>query len=410
MATKLDLLKLFSTGQGVAGGLPNYVNYPSDHDTNYTAVETTVNQMIDEINAARLTDSSIPVEMLQSDEVTEGRYSAEDAAVTRPTATTVTVSSGPIYVGGRRVVVVGQTFDFTGLTADATMFINTDENGLLTLSTTPAQAHFDLVNVNWDGATLLDTDVVDNIYNNGETLNNIKHGYVQESGEFPGSVTDVDNVDYPGRLAPPIRHKSKAGVINAAGLFAGDDNVFGRVSGLDSSNDTVLAEIQNAFGQTLLMEQARCIATATAQAAGTSGGLAALTFDAAVRREPASYFTNPWFTGTGNTFTQPGATAAERSNFIGTYVFHGYVQFPDALSTGPFLVDVVADGVTVFNARVAKVAGGITTVPISGFFELADTAANTIQVRTAHSAAGGLSVDARFGFMMIGGPTDYLVV
>jgi hypothetical protein len=403
VATKLDLLLSFNTGQGVAGGKANYLNYPIDHDTNYGLIQVTTNQMIDELTAARLQDAAIPRDILVSSDVEanntgNGRFSPNDVTVTYSGAT-LTISAGDMFLSGQKVTTAGDTF--SAVRADDLYFIASDVNGLLTISTFAVQAFGDIASVTvssnlWTtpDTDLLATDDQLTPLLTGDTINRIYER------------TDMVGVQV-GNDAPAIRCVGADGTLEDAGFtHAGSASRFQRVARKatsEGSGAAVVAEIYTELGQNQQLEQARCIATATAEAAGTSSALAALNFDAAVRREPAGYFTDPWFDGNEATFTQPGGTTGERANFIGTYAFSGYVEFPDAVSVGPFIVDVVADGVTVFNARVAKVASGVTTVPISGFFELADDAANTIQVRTAHNDAASLNVDARFGFVMIGG-------
>lgn len=391
MASKITLYKTFAT--------PGLLTYATEMDTNATATETAINQMIDEMRGSNTSNSIIAQDILLPGGESEGRMGPADCRMT-PIAggeTQVVISGGPIFIAGQRVVVTGATL--TGFSSAATRYIAVSLDGLLSVETTANQQAFDIWTIVQAGATLAASgEITDNLA--GQRLNGGDQANRLAYGTDPYGTND-------GLLNPSFRMMDIAGDPEDAGFAAsGVANQFLWVSERDGgagSGDAVTAAEYRTLGQLALMEQARCMATATAEAVGTSASLTALNFDAAVRREPLSYFANPWFTGSGSTFTQPGATTTERANFIGTYAFAGYVEFPDSGSTGPFLVDVVAEGVTVFNARVDKVASGVTTVPIAGFFELSDDDANTIQVRTAHTGAGALNCDARFGFHMVGG-------
>lgn len=408
MASKLEVaagyLLDFNNGQGV--GRPAYANYPQDLDANFGLIRTSVNALIDEVGAARLADNSLGLDALQDARSRTlnggfGRFSPSEARVTFSGAN-VTVSSGRIWAG-QKITVTGATIAGSG--GAGSRFVNVNQTGVLALSSTAGSGFYDIAELTWSGAafTAIVDDRLDASTTNGreplmsgDSVNKITH-----RTDGAGALTGLQD--------PSIRCVGATGTLEDGG-FAHDDVAsrftwVSRRATAEGSGAGVRAGTFTELGQLALMTQARVVATATAEPAGTSSALTALVFDATTRREPAEYFTNPWITVPSATFTQPGATAAERENFMGSYAFGGYVQFPDAGSTGPFLVDVVADGVTVFNARVDKVAGGITVIPIAGILELADDAANTIQVRTAHAGAGALNVDARFAFHLIGGPT-----
>ena len=392
MAAKVNLLKLFSTGQGIAGGIGNYVNYPADHDSNYTAIETTVNQITDEITAARLGDSQIPGDMLTSDEVTEGRYATEDAAIST-SGDILTVSSGPIYVNGQKVLVVGDTFDMNGLATD-TYYINVDANGLLNRSTVTGQAFFDICDIVWTTPTTFGT-ITDNLFNDGEVLNSIKHGYMQEPGNPPGVITDVTNVDYPGRLRPNLRYKSREGVLGATGIFAGADDILGITSALDGVSDTVLAATFNNEGQFDMFEQARFSLIATAAHSipedGTSSNndvrwetLPATNVAGALERfEPESYTASTeWQGATGN------VNCIIPSGFEGTWMISAWFEI-DELTGGTYIEARLFQngGVSTGSfaeVRYAPAPTGSTKVCLSGMWEAA--AGDTFNLEVTHDA------------------------
>lgn len=371
---------------------PGQTDYASKLDTDHTLINTFAAEVAAELRATNTANSIIAQDILKETATAAGRFGVDEAQVAFTVGQTqIDVSSGRVFFAGQRVNIVAATL--TGFTTGVTRWIAATLDGLLSVETSALQQAFDLVQINQVGATLQVGEVVDNLagpssrlLNSAETVNRIVHREDPDA-----NVVGVGD--------PSIRGKGNDGTDEDAGLFhTGVASRLGVASQRTTSEGVgtpVQAQEWTERGQLQLFEQSRCIATATAENAGTSGGLAALNFDGSVRQEPLSYLANPWFTAPGNTFTQPAD-----SQYDGTYLFTGFVVFP-AGATGPFECDIVADGVTVAHARAEKAASGDTVLPLSGLGEMSTAA--TVQLRAATADVGAQAVDARIGFYLIGG-------
>jgi len=390
MATKRTLLKDFSGGQG--GGLASYTTYPADHDSNYEDIETTLFELVDEVAAARLADTSIPTDILLADEAvtnTAGRFAPWEVQVTY-TTTTITVTSGRCYANGQRIDVTGTTFPYT---SNGTWYIATDQSGLLAISTTPNNSFFDIADMT-AAAGVWSAVAADNLafnqltpLNTGNTANRIYERVTGNSGAT-------------GKQNPAIRTVDKDGNLGDAGFEYLDEDEFSWYSQratAHGSGAAVEAAQFRKYGQLLLMEQARVIATGTGVAAGVSNAFTALNLDTADRREPATYITNPFFTPTGNTLTVP--TGGE---YDGTYLVTGYVHFPTGSTTGPYNADILAGGTVVARGGISKPGAAVDgTISLSGMVDL--TASDTIQIRAGTGAVSAENVNCRLSVMLIGG-------
>lgn len=393
MAAKLDLLLDFTNGQGVSGGASNYVNYPVDFDSNFTAIQTTVNTMIDELNAARLNDAAIPTDILFSDAAVAngpaGRFSPWECKVTFTTST-ITVTSGRIYAAGRRIDVTGTTFPFTG---NGVFYIATDQSGSLAISTTALQSTFDIAAITASGGVW--ASGVDNLgfnqltpLNTGNVVNRIFERVTANGGST-------------GKQNPAIRTVDVTGDEGDAGFEYLEQDGFSwqsqRASGHGSGAAVDAAHFRTQ-GQLQLLEQARVIATGTAVAAGISNAFTALNLDTADRREPASYLANPFFTPTSSTLTVPSG-----GQYDGTYLVTGYVQFPNASTTGPYNADIFADSTVVARGGISKPGASVDgTINLSGMIDLA--AGDTIEIRAGTGSGSAENVNCRLALMLIGGP------
>lgn len=395
MAVKLSLLKLFNTGQGILGGKSKYVNYPSDLDTNFDSIEKSVNQLIDEVNVARLPNASITTDLLlDAAIVTQGRYRQDSATITRTDADTITIGSGLIYAGGARINVVGQAIEFNGLT-NGTYYIATDENGVLFNSTTVNNRAFDIATVVWDGG-LLDTDITDNLFNGGRTLGSTNSGAMQEHFISPDEEAAITSSNYPGRQAPTVRYMDNAGTFGDSGIFAGDTDEWWGVSQRVTSpgvGNTVLAWLFSPRAQLQLFEQARLMLTYSSGSAG-NGTLAALTM-AQSRQEPTSYGSGTlWGSGALSTFNVPNDTQYE-----GTYLITGFIEF-NASAT-----DEVAAQVTVGGSVAAygRQAVGGSSAPVVSFSGLVDASANDAVQVLAEATTNLTIASAQMGMILVGG-------
>lgn len=413
MATKLDLFKLFSTGQGISGGISEYVNYPQDHDENYGDIQASVNQIIDEVNAARLADSQIPQDLLLRRDITQnGRFVHDTAKVTR-SGQNVTISTGLIFVAGRRIIIVGQTFDFTGL-SNGTYFIAVDRTGLLSNSTTGANQEFDVVTVVWTSPTLLDANVTDNLYNEGLTFLGADAGFLQQihipPKETPNNAVS-DNL-FPAREKPTLRYLSNTGTAGDAGFFAGDTDEFIWVGDRGTASVTVLAGMLRNIGQLHLLQQARVFAErTTTQGITTGAGFTGIIFDSPAanaagldtwRREPSRYFANPFVTGASASLVIPTDAGGALD---GTYLWtaHLVIDIGDATWVDVRIQKTTGGAKTIARQRVAESPATETVINLTGLMDMED--GDTVQLQIDHDGTGTQDVTfARLCGMMIGGP------
>ena len=400
MATKLDLLLDFGGGQGV--GLGAYTNYPGDHDINYGAIQSTVNTMIDELNAARLADAQIPLDLLLKDEDVAfnntGRFSPWEARVTRPSSASLVVSSGRILSNGRRIDVTGQTFSSTR--ADGLWYIACDDTGLLSATLTPNSSTIDIASatISSNTWTTPNTDLLAPDTQRVPLMSaNVVNRFYSRTA-FDGSPV--------GNNAPCFQCVDADGNLEDGGFtYGGASSSMDWISQNDGGEGTgsqVTAATWADVGQHLLYEQARVIATGTAVAAGVSNAFTALNLDTADRREPASYITNPFFTPTGNTLTVPSG-----GQYDGTYLVTGYVHFPTGSTTGPYNADIFANSTVVARGGIGKPGAAVDgTLNLSGMIDL--SAGDTIQIRAGTGAVGAENVNCRLSIMLIGGPATVI--
>lgn len=414
MATKLSLLKSFQTGQG--GGISTYTTYPNDHDSNYTEIESTVNQIVDELAAARLADATIPLDILISDAVeaatspaVRGRFAPWEARITRndPTNTILTVSDGRIYAGGQRIDVQGTTFSSTR--ANGLWYVACDATGLLTLTLTPGTGVVDLASVTvaanlftTPNTDLLSPDGTRTPLVSGNTVNVIPH-----RTDFAGGLV--------GNSTPSIRLASNTGVLQDAGFsHQGVASRFAWISQKDGGEATgtaVIAAHFREFGQLMLLEQSRVQALRTTnQAVATGATFVAVSWDAPVanadnqrtwRREPQAYFANPWISAAGAVLTVPADADVD-----GTYLWTAHITLATTAATGYVEARIRATNGTATDialARVGVASTGDTTICLSGMMDL--QLSDTVEVQVRHGDAGSINItSARVTAMLIGGP------
>lgn len=414
MATKLDLLKLFSTGQGVSGGLSNYINYPSDHDSNYTAIETGVNTLIDEIATARLTDSQLPRDLIVSSDYEannsgNGRLAPWEARTTY-TGANLTVTDGRIYVNGQRVDVQTQVFSAASL-ADDLYYIATDVNGLLTVSDTQGSSFFDIasVTVASNAWTTPDDDLLST--GNGriplvsaDTTNLITHR------------TDFDGTSLVGNGAPSIRLVGDDGTLEDAGFaHDGTPSQFKRMSQRaisEGNGNTTAAEVYTPMGQNKQLEQGRVQLTRIASQAITTGTATGIQFDTLPtanvagdpeRFEPETYTASTdWQSGTGNV----DVVIPSLSDLDGTWAFTATVRMNLDNTTATFLdvtlVQTVGGTAELARARVQPSGTAPTVVSISGEYDLVNGDEFQLQVEHDHGSDRNMT-DARLTARLVGG-------
>ena len=153
MANDLLLLKSFVDGQGV--GASNYFVYASDHDSNYTEIETGFNQLNAEVKAFAGENSVLIFDIITAP--VAGRATGFiDVTSFQPTSflsgdTQFNIPPGVALTAvGRRETNV--SFLFTGSGGAGPRFFALQENGTITQETLAAQGVMDLYSVTWDGA------------------------------------------------------------------------------------------------------------------------------------------------------------------------------------------------------------------------------------------------------------------
>ena len=423
MATKLETtsgyLLAFATGQGA--GVGAYSNYPTDLDTNFGQIRTTVNTLIDEVNSARLADITIPQNMLLSTaaiaNATKGRFSNSEARyVFAVGGTTIQVTGGRIYFAGRQILVVGATLTRVG-TAAQTNFVSIDVNGVLYIGTVAAQNLGDILSITsaasvWVALTDLLGFKNTTPLNGANMINRIYH---KGDGTAAGLALFED---------PPIRLVGITGTEEDAGFVYEAVNTWRIQSQRATSagvGAAVTAHAFTPFGQHQLLEQGRFqIARSTAQAIATGAGFTAITFDAAVantaapsttlnarthRREPAGYvatFANPFYgAAAGAVVTIPNNT-----QFRGTYLLVANVDFAPIAATGFVEAQIVitnGTAVTVAYSRQQQDAANVSnSMSLVGMVDLAENDTIALQVRHGNVAAVNVT-RARFGGQLIGG-------
>lgn len=160
MATKLGVAPNYFTsfvdGQGV--GASNYFAYAQDLDTNFAAIESTVNDLVDEVQAvngpgaliardvATYDDSAGPVGQQQNGVIGEHSYEVSIA-----TSTSLDVEPGTAIANAQRVR-SDSTVNLVGSGSSGDRWVAIDANGLPSLETSANQKALDIAKVAWDGA------------------------------------------------------------------------------------------------------------------------------------------------------------------------------------------------------------------------------------------------------------------
>ena len=110
MANKITLRKSFQDGQGA--GSSSYFVYDVDLDFNANVVETTINQIIDELNAILGPNAAIAVDMLTIQDGTtpggaqgNGRIGAHSFSASLGPGNAVTVTAGQAIAASLRVTI-----------------------------------------------------------------------------------------------------------------------------------------------------------------------------------------------------------------------------------------------------------------------------------------------------------------
>lgn len=159
MATAINLKKAFATGNGVAGGAANYFTFAQDHDSNYTAIETTVNALVSEVSAVQGPNALLPLDILQVNDPLHaggtklsgvvGEHSFK-SAIGAPTSN-LNVARGQAVIGSTRVNVASDTV-LAGSGGAGTRWVNVSTTGAVTLQTSAGTGGLDVASWTWSGA------------------------------------------------------------------------------------------------------------------------------------------------------------------------------------------------------------------------------------------------------------------
>jgi len=155
MATTLSLLKDFATGNA-SGDIANYFTYANDLDTDFTAIEATVNQLIAELLAVQGPNAALFAEVLGLNDAgaygplqdgVVGQHSYE-VAIGVPT-TELDVATGVAIVNGIKVQLATPMSIVGPGGASAWHYVALDANGIPSIEVLPGQQALDVARVQW---------------------------------------------------------------------------------------------------------------------------------------------------------------------------------------------------------------------------------------------------------------------
>jgi hypothetical protein len=168
MATKIGVAPSYFTdfagGQG--GGITNYFSYDADHDTNYTVLKSTLNQVIDEISALSGPNAVAALDLVLWDDVdnpissgeqNEGVVGAASYEVSVEGGGTLEVKKGQAFVVGQRVSIPSTLTGLTSSGGSGTRWVAIDENGAVSIQSLAAQKALDIASVTWNGTIFTGT-------------------------------------------------------------------------------------------------------------------------------------------------------------------------------------------------------------------------------------------------------------
>lgn len=164
MATKIQIglsTYLVDFAGGQAGfRTPPYVEYATDHGTNYVTLRNTINQLVDEVAAIQGPNAALGVDILVFNDPARGSDALSGVVGHHsyfPTITTVTNPNDAVAIAEGAVLVNGVVARHTGATKagsglSGTRWIAVDNNGAVFLETAAGQRALDLYTVNWNGS------------------------------------------------------------------------------------------------------------------------------------------------------------------------------------------------------------------------------------------------------------------
>lgn len=174
-----DYKTSFATGQG--GGISNYDQYPEDHDTNYTLIQTAINEMIDQLQGLRGPNFLIPLDLTQSTSpaVVEGTIGEHSYSATLTGGSPLdefTVEPGAaILSGGSRVSLSSQqVLVATGQpVGSGTLWVALATTGNVSLETSAGQQALDLWSADWDATDLSNIVRLASVFPDGDDFQDL---------------------------------------------------------------------------------------------------------------------------------------------------------------------------------------------------------------------------------------------
>lgn len=156
MASTLSLLKSFATGQGA--GISNYFTYANDHDSNYTAIEATVNQLVAEVSGLQGPDAGMARLILVQNDLA-GNPSSQgvigqhsySVSINGGDPTQLLVEAGQAVLANTVVQLPSQAV-LTGSGGSGTRWVALDANGIPSLETAVGLQQMDVATVTWNGS------------------------------------------------------------------------------------------------------------------------------------------------------------------------------------------------------------------------------------------------------------------
>lgn len=200
----------FAGGQGA--GFGSYTDYAQDQDTNFTAIRSTVDQIIDEVSSLGGPSAAVALDLLlgidpASTTTLDRTLSAAiigsgSYGIARISSNTqLQVDSGAAFANGGRIQTNGQT-TLPGSGGAGTRYVALQADGTLTLETSTSQGVLDLYSATWDGAAFsADPDREALVYPEGDDFLSL----LSVTGLTGGAIPPQTNADLSAADAQHVR-------------------------------------------------------------------------------------------------------------------------------------------------------------------------------------------------------------
>lgn len=167
MATKLGVAPNYFTSfvDGQGAGASDYFTYAEDLDTNFVAIKSSVNALIDEVQAVNGPAGLIAFDLTQFNDPIggigtqlAGVLGGHSYIVTTPTGTSIDVSRGQAILQNTRVS-SSSVVTFSSITGDGTKYIALDAGGVPFLETAAGQRALDVARITMTGGVLVESSL-----------------------------------------------------------------------------------------------------------------------------------------------------------------------------------------------------------------------------------------------------------